>query len=191
MKYKYGSSPVNNYNYVSFIKHIAPMLPQNDLVFLHDGSDKWRNSHDRIPISLFRSICHWKSPRRFREVTNNTRADINKHWNNALQLLDTASFENNVIRCALKELKKLKGVAIPTASALLTAWNPNRFGIMDFRVLDVLGMPDRSSIKSYLAFRDKLLKLKRDHSELSSCSLRQIELALWHYYPIKKEVRNL
>jgi len=183
--YYYGSRPANNYDYRCFVKYIAPVLPKNDKVFFHNNSLEWRNNRNEIPIELFRNICHWKSPRRFDEVLNNTSDHVNLRWHDALLLLQETTFENNGVTGALNALTQLRGVEVRMASALLTAWNPDEFGIMDFKVLNVLGMPETYSAEDYMALRNKLLELKNTQPELNNCTLRQIELALWYYYSIQ------
>ena len=187
MVYSYGSPPMGDYNYISFVRHLAPKLPVDDQVFLHNDSTQWRNNHNQIPLELFRNICHWKSPRRFQRVLQNTADHVNGQWQNALQGLNNPSYEAQSIRNAFSRLTKLvDGVEVRTASALLTAWNPAEFGILDYKVLEVLGMPRTYSVGTYLEYRNRLLELQVQHAELEDCALRQIELALWHYYPIQK-----
>jgi len=186
MEYRYGSPPNEPYNYLSFIKHLAPVLPKNDLVFYYQDSLVWRENHNEIPLDLFRQICHWKSPRRYGLVLDNPENEINERWGTALEKLNEPPFSDEALKRALKEMTELKGVEIPTASALLTAWNPDQFGITDFKVREILNMPDRSSAKFYIGFRNKLLNLKETHQELQNCALRQIELALWYYYAIQQ-----
>lgn len=184
VEYEYGSKPSRGYNYECFIKSIAPILPKNDKVFYYNGKLNWRRFND-IPLDLFRNICHWKSPRPFtRYVCKNGQSEVNERWKKALQYLIEGSFHEISIENALSELVKLKGVAVPTASALLTAWNPDKFGIIDFKVLDVLGIAETATISSYTKFRNQLLVL-RNKLKIGNCSLRQIELAIWHYYPIQ------
>ncbi len=185
MLYEYGSSPVNGYDYNDFVRYIAPVLPKNDKVFFHDNSLIWRNNHNGIPLELFRNICHWKSPRRFRKVYNNNENNVNRLWENALQQLNRPPFQEDAIRHALEQLIILEGVAVPTASALLTAWNPDQFGMIDFKVLAVLNLPKSTSMSNYVTYRQKLVDLKNAQPELKNCALRQIELALWHWYPIQ------
>jgi len=184
MVYNYGSRPVDGYDYRCFVKHLAPVLPKDDKVFYYEGTLKWRSNINGIPLALFQNICHWKSPRRFDKVLENKAVEVNARWREALRELNQSSFSDKGIKRALGKLDKLDGVGIPIASALLTAWNPEQFGIMDFKTLAVLNMPQRDSLRSFIAFRAKLLELK-DQPELKNCALRQIELALWHYYPIQ------
>jgi len=189
MQYEYGSRPREPYDCICFVKAIAPVLRKDDLVFSYDGSLDWRGNHHMIPLALFRNVCYWKSRRRFEDVRSNTALQVNKRRGKAVGQLVGRRLKEDAIIGALTELASLRGVGIPTASALLTAWDPDHFGIVDFKVRDVLGIPQNDSGQNYLAFRNRLLEIKAGHQELRRCSLRQIELALWHYYPIWKEGR--
>lgn len=184
VKYNYGSKPAGNYNYKWFIKSIAPILPKNDRVFFYNDQLKWRNNSKEIPLELFRNICYWKSHRRFKKVLENKKCEVNDRWQKVRQYLSKAPFQDNSLRCAFNELIQLRGVGVPTASALLTAWNPNEFGIIDFKVLKVLSIGETANISSYLKLRNRLLKLRKE-LKIDNCSLRQIELAIWYYYPIQ------
>ena len=186
MAYEYGSSPKKGYDYMCFVKHIAPVLPKDDKVFFHDDSLQWRNNHNGIPLVLFRNICHWKSQRLFKKhLLNNTDDEVNERWKNALQQLGDPPFQSEAIIRALIELTELKGVGVPMASALLTAWSPDQFGIIDFKVLAVLNLSQNTTMANYVTYRNRLLELKDTQKELKNCALRQIELALWHWYPIQ------
>lgn len=188
--YYYGSRPAENYTYKDFVCHVAPVLPVNDQVFYWQGSLKWRSSNN-IPLDLFRNICHWKSHRRFKLVLNVLDKEVQECWQKVLERLNQQELQEENIKGALQELIRLRGIGIPIASALLAAWNPWQFGIADFRTLIVLdkrqdGEGKDISIPDYIDFRNKLLQLRQDHDELHACALRQIEFALWHYYPICK-----
>ncbi len=189
VKYSYGSRPVDAYTYVNFVCHLAPVLPQDDKVFYWQNSLKWRSNRNSIPLGLFRNICHWKSPRRSDLVKQVIEGKVNDCWRRTLYHLDRQVLQDNDIINALQELTQLSGVAIPTASAILTAWNPIQFGIVDFRTLVVLGMRQDGArnnilVRDYINFRSRLLQLQQDHNELHDCALRQIELAMWYYYPV-------
>ncbi|MCX5637475.1 MAG: hypothetical protein NTX52_07260 [Planctomycetota bacterium] len=188
MKYSYGSHPIGNYTCIDFVRYLAPVSPVNDQVFYWQGSLQWRDN-DNIPLDLFKNICHWKSQRRFRLVLNVQDNELQERWRAALRHLNQQELQDENIQGALQELIRLQGIGIPMASALLTAWNPRQFGIVDFRTLVVLGMRQDDarngiSIPDYINFRNNLLRLQQDHNELHACALRQIELAFWHYYPI-------
>jgi len=64
---------------------------------------------------------------------------------------------------------------------------------MDERVFVVLDMQkDHSSYTAtdYVEFRKRLLVLKDELPELGGCSLRQIELALWHFDAVRESGEN-
>jgi SpoVK/Ycf46/Vps4 family AAA+-type ATPase len=155
-------------------------------VFYHNGGLQWRDSHVEIPRALFRNICHWKSPRRFRDVCDNDRDIVSDAWREALELLGQQPFQDEAVRLAVARLTQLDGVEVRMASALLTAWNPLQFGVFDVRVVNVLGLPERYSAQDYVDYRRRLLDLKDELPELRRCALRQIELALWHFYAVQE-----
>ena len=149
-------------------------------------------------MDLFRNICHWKSPRRFELVRNLSYKKVQECWQKVLRHLKQQKLQEENIRGALRELIRLKGIGVPMASALITAWNPQQFGIVDFKTLIVLGKredveKEGISISDYIDFRNELLRLRQDHNKLHACALRQIEFALWNYYSIyksgKKKIR--
>lgn len=190
MDYKFGSPPVEDYSYTNFVRHLAPRLPANDRVFFWQEALDWRNDHAGIPLTLFRNICHWKSPRPFQRVChdNNTQEAVSLAWENMIAGIGLNAPNDDGVIATLQSLATLNGVAVRTASALLTAWNPEQFGIIDRRAVHVLDMPEIYTVQSYVEFRNRLLQLREDedHVELHDCALRQIELALWHYYPVMK-----
>jgi hypothetical protein len=185
MPYRYGSPPQAPYDYKRFIRHLAPVLPENDFVFYHNGGLQWHENHAEIPYTLFRNICHWKSPRRFEDVCDNAWDVVNAGWCEALESLGRQPFQDEGVRLAVARLTGLDGVEVRMASALLTAWNPRQFGVFDVRVVKVLGMPERYSAQRYVTYRHRLLELRDELPELHDCALRQIELALWHYYEVQ------
>lgn len=187
--YEYGGPPGNGYDYMIFVGHMAPVLPENDGVFFYNGGLQWRANHNEIPLTLFRNICHWKSPRRFGMVRNNQAQGVNQRWANAMGALNGPPFEEDAVTMALGELTALQGVGVRTASALLTAWNPQEFGIMDRRTLTVLDMPQYYTSAAYVTFRNRLLQVRAELG-LENLALRQIELAIWHYYPIQEAGQN-
>src|SRR5262249_29969502 len=100
----------------------------------------------------------------------NTDADIA----DALKLATLAHSD----RCAMAVLLGLHGVAVPVASAILTAINPARYTVIDFRALPSPGYkePDRS-IELYLAY----LSFCRDLADRHDLPLRTVDRALWQH----------
>jgi hypothetical protein len=81
-------------------------------------------------------------------------------------------------RAALAVLRGLNGVEIPVASAILTAIDPKRFTIIDFRALEALGIGKANiTIPFYLAYLTECRKIARQNK----VSLRTLDQALWQW----------
>jgi len=117
-------------------------------------------------------IFDWKTKGRGRSrISKNTDAEI------ADALLLAASAKTD--RSALAVLLGLRGVAIPVASAILTAIAPDRFSIIDFRALWSLSVHPAPiyTVDYYLNY----LTYCRSAASLTSLSLRNFDRALWQY----------
>jgi hypothetical protein len=78
----------------------------------------------------FLAACEWKSPRARRWYEANSAAAIRRITRDALRTRD---------ECRRMELlQSLKGVSIPTASAIVTMVDPQRYGVIDIRVWQLL-----------------------------------------------------
>ena len=75
-------------------------------------------------------ICRWKSPRAIRLVEGNTPGVIRRRSYSAF------CSKNEIEK--MNQLISLKGVSIPMASAILTLTDPNRYGVLDIRVWQLL-----------------------------------------------------
>jgi thermostable 8-oxoguanine DNA glycosylase len=75
-------------------------------------------------------LCRWKSPRAIRHIKSNTE--------NRVQKLTSDAFSTRSEMRKMEYLTQLKGVSIPMASAILTMTNPQRYGIIDIRVWQLL-----------------------------------------------------
>lgn len=74
-------------------------------------------------------------------------------------------------------LTLLHGVGVPTASALLTVWDPDRFTVIDYRATESLrqeGELDETD-PNYPAY----LNLCRQIATRCGCDLRTLDRALW------------
>jgi hypothetical protein len=80
--------------------------------------------------SEFLAICRWKSPRAIRLCEQNSRSQIRR--------LSTLAFTSRSERVRLEALTSLHGVSVPMASAVLTLTNPQRYGVIDIRVWQLL-----------------------------------------------------
>jgi len=74
----------------------------------------------------FLRMCGWKSPRPRRLYESNSAAEIRR--------VSVKVFASEDEREKMELLTSLKGVAVPTASAILTLTNPNDYGVIDIRV---------------------------------------------------------
>lgn len=129
-------------------------------------------------LETLKKIVYWKSPRVVHHLETNDRTKIKT-------VLDVAVDHSDPID-ALKQLQELKGVAIPVASAILTAIHPDRYTIIDFRVLESLGHfeQDESFYIAYLEFC-RVLSQTADIDERAdlpgATKLRALDRALWQW----------
>lgn len=120
--------------------------------------------------AMFVRLARWKSVRKTHDYEANSEAAVRIATANAFQADDDAS--------ALRSLISLDGVAVRTASAILHWLCPDRYPILDFRVLAALGEPEPSSYENpalYTRIADRVRALAARHA----LDLRTIDRALW------------
>ena len=78
----------------------------------------------------FLRMTHWKSPRSIRHCRRNRSATIER--------VSRAVFRTRSERERLRLLRSLRGVGVPTASAILMLCDPKRYGVIDIRVWQML-----------------------------------------------------
>lgn len=83
-----------------------------------------------LTASELQAACRWKSPRSIHHVRSNTPKRIRAATAAAL------CSRNEDVR--LQALLRLRGVSVPTASAVLMLTNPRRYGVIDIRVWQLL-----------------------------------------------------
>lgn len=118
-----------------------------------------------------RTIATWKSPRRAALIDDNEEGDI-------AVALKFAAAPTTPEALAVAVLTALHGVGIPMASAILTAINPDRFTVLDFRALQSLGVenwPDTLGL--YVSYLKACRELAAKHGK----SLRTLDRALWQW----------
>jgi hypothetical protein len=125
---------------------------------------------------LLKIIVHWKSPRIVHHIEKNDP--------DAIRLaLDIAVNHSTEVE-ALDALIKLQGVAIPVASAILTAIYPDRYTVIDFRALEALGYfpHDEMFYIAYLDFCRNLADAMKPQQNLPApTKLRALDRALWQW----------
>jgi hypothetical protein len=125
----------------------------------------------RFCIAELQTIFEWKTRGRGR-----SRLDLNapEEVEDALRLALAARTE----RSAISVLRGLGGVDVPVASAIMTAIDPERYTILDFRALFSLGVERAfNSLSFYLAY----LTACRDIATAAGVDLRTLDRALWQY----------
>jgi hypothetical protein len=118
-----------------------------------------------------RVIVNWKSSRRAALIDDNSDEDI-------AVALQFASAPATPEAMSIAVLTALHGVGIPMASAILTAINPERFTILDFRALHSLGVQKwRETTGFYVRYLNACRELAAKHGK----SLRTLDRALWQW----------
>lgn len=134
-----------------------------------------------IPNEMLKAtfdISVWKSPRLVKRVARNAPQEVSSTW-------DTVRNTNSPIE-QVRALSKLKGVAVPRASALLTFWNPADYAVIDRYMIDVfhsfkeLQSVRRDNIKpeDYGEFVTKI----RELAKMLGTQCRQVELSIYQSY---------
>lgn len=116
-------------------------------------------------------IFEWKTNGRGRSrLAKNSDEDIA----DALRLVTAAKTD----RAAVAVLLGLNGVQVPVASAVLTAIDPEKFTIIDFRALEALGVVQPAiNINFYLAYLEECRRI----AGVNNVSLRTLDRALWQW----------
>lgn len=142
------------------------------------GRDIARGNHTLENVKV---IVHWKSARRAALLDDNKDTEI-------AEALRVATDTGTTEAAAMAALIDLHGVGVPVASAILTAINPTKYTIIDFRALTSLGSTKKPPypIKFYLAYLAKC----RELAQQLNISLRTLDHALWQWYdhPERKAV---
>ena len=124
-----------------------------------------------LTFQEFYDICMWKSPR--------PKQKYIKNKNIVGQITKEAFFENDEEK-KMSVLCKLSGVAIPTASAILTIVNPKKYGVIDIRCLEQLKFMGYD-IKKIITIKNWLnyLAIMRDLSKKLGITPRQLDMVLF------------
>jgi hypothetical protein len=129
--------------------------------------------------SEFIKMCRWKSPRARPHYERNTPAAIRRTSREVLSTRDE--------RRRLELLTNLKGVSVPTASAILTLIDPERYGVIDIRAWQLLfqiGSVKRKPGGSGFRFADweEYLSILRRHARALRVPVRRVEYTLFDYH---------
>jgi len=136
----------------------------------------------------FVKIGMWKSSRPKRWYFKNSEKEIEKISRKAL----STNFEKRKIDL----LTKLKGVRIPTASAILTLIDPKNYGVIDIRVWQVLYFYGSVKVNprgidfDFNNWFNYLSKL-RFYAKKFKVNVRNIERTLFEYHKRRLQKGNL
>src|SRR5437870_3607756 len=124
----------------------------------------------------FLRMCWWKSPRAFRHYASNPAARVRR--------VSRAVLAARSERRRLALLTRLRGVSVPTASAILTLIDPRRYGVLDIRAWQLLfglGAVERTPAGRGVAPRDWLdyLAELRRHARRLGVPTRAVEYTLF------------
>jgi len=127
----------------------------------------------------FLDICHWKSPRSIRQCERNSAR--------AIESISRRVLVSRSERERLELLRNLRGVSVPTASAILALINPAQYGVIDIRVWQLLyALNSVKKNPSGQGFRFEhwyhYLKLLRYHAKRLQVHVRLVELTLFKYH---------
>src|SRR5438876_5561921 len=127
----------------------------------------------------FLRMCRWKSPRALRRYAANPAATVRR--------VSRAVLAARSERRRLELLTRLKGVSVPTASAILTLIDPRRYGVIDIRAWQLLfrmGAVRRRPGGVGFRFADweQYLSILRQHARALRVSVRRVELTLFEYH---------
>jgi hypothetical protein len=126
---------------------------------------------------LFVKACRWKSPRAIKHVRANTHHRVRAATTAALAARGDAS--------RLQPLLDLKGVSVPTASAVLALLDPRRYGVIDIRVWQVLRAfgavrENRTGTSLSVAQWLQFLSVLRPMASRLGVTVREVELSLFN-----------
>jgi hypothetical protein len=141
---------------------------QGDEAAIAAGRRIRSGEHDRSNIE---AIFKWKTKGRgIARLLRNSDDEIA----DALGLALSAKTE----RAAIAVLLGLRGVDVPVASAILTAVDPERYTVIDFRALHALGSKSTDrSVNFYLDYLAECRQLATAHR----VQLRVLDRALWQW----------
>jgi hypothetical protein len=123
-----------------------------------------------------RVIVAWKNEGRWLDrVLSLLDQNTDQEIEGALRVAATTADE----RTAIAVLCGLKGIGVPTASAVMTEIRPDKYTIIDVNALKSLGVPDdlKNDVDYYVAYLWKC----RELASTFAVSLREIDHALWQW----------
>jgi hypothetical protein len=123
-------------------------------------------------LEEFRKVCRWKTPRSAPLVARNSAEEVVA--STAVALSETSSERERI-----DALRSLRGVGWPTASVLLHLADPDRYPILDKRVVHALGAGAPSAYS--FRFWEEFVSAWRELAEQAGVGGRTFDQALWQW----------
>ncbi|ADI73371.1 conserved hypothetical protein [Methanohalobium evestigatum Z-7303] len=164
-----------------FIKYWMPFYDKPDIGADYSEYTSIMNKVHRdvangtIYESTFKDILDWKAARIKGKVDWNNFEYYDNTFKEMLKAEDDAK---------LSILCQLDGIGVPTASTILHFIYPERFPIIDYRVMEVLNnfgylnTKNATSESNYHKYRNVILNIAAE----SNCSLSELDRALFAYH---------
>jgi|SRR3989304_4009181 len=140
-----------------------------------------------LTFDEFYDICMWKSARPKQLYRKNNKVKVKK--------ITKEAFAKEDEKEKIKTLCGLKGVGIPTASAILTAIFHKKYAVIDVRCLAMLKGTFKEKISKSITPKTWLtyLELMKKLADKYGVTPRKMDMALFamHREKLKKDNRNL
>jgi hypothetical protein len=168
-------------------------LPQFEPSKIDELAKRYDSKEDEEPLQAGRAIQNGDHSRanvmKIFEWKTGGRGRTRLSGNTDIEIADALriAVEAKTDRASVAVLCGLNGVAVPVASAILTAIDPSRYTIIDFRALEALGYTgsDRT-IDFYLAYLSKCRNFAKEYK----VSLRDLDRALWQWSKDRSDVKE-
>lgn len=159
---------INKENIVELAKRYPYIT--NDLL-VEEEIKSWLKINKYLNKEVFVRLCCWKSPRPKKKYEKNDEQTVEE--------ITKFSFSTNSERARVESLQILYGVLYPVASAILHFGFPDRYPIMDFRVIWSLKweQPKSYNFEFWVKYCNEMRRL----SEKFKLPIRVIDKALWTY----------
>ncbi|MDA1081825.1 MAG: hypothetical protein O2973_09130 [Gemmatimonadetes bacterium] len=125
---------------------------------------------------LFVRLGRWKSVRPTKRYLSNSESQIRAATATAIAAGDD--------RSAVRALVSLNGVALRTATAMLHWLRPDRYPILDVRILAALGEQEPKTFED-VAFYSRVGNRVRDIAAKHALDLRTVDRALWAWDKVR------
>lgn len=132
----------------------------------------WLKEKRYLNREMLIKLCSWKSKRPRKLYEDSINSDERVKYITSLALSSHDEYFK------VKVLQLLKGVSWPTASVILAFAEPEKYAILDFRVLWSLGIKQENYS---FEFWQEYLKTVHEIAKTHNVSLRTLDKALWSY----------